>query len=268
MKTGRTRRAAALLLAVALLAGLPALAGADRREHSSVDLDIVMAQNVVAEYALLDAQGNHLQPRREPGLQGRGEPRAKGEEPDYRGVLGYMALQNDWEVSRFYTFTQTPWQLPVYARDGKDWKVVDTIRHKTSVLVIDQEIRESMGYKYIGYLEVIRLDTNDRVWIDVTQFVTVPYWTMPLAEAMNYGFCIAVYRSNSRYEPMDGKKHRGTLPDGLRVLMCDRRTSYRYISPDRQNHPLMGIVFRSKEASESYFRSFLYFNPEDLTLVY
>ena len=267
MKTGKTRRAAALLLIVALLAGLPVLAGADRRDQN-VDLDVVMAQSVVAEYALMDDQGNFLQPRRAPELKGRGDPEAKGVEPDYRGVLGYMALQNDWEVSRFNTFTQTPWQLPVYAKDGDKWKIVDTIRHKTGVLVIDQEIRESMGYKYTGYLEVIRLDTNDRVWIDVAQFATVPYWTLPLSEAMNYGFCIAVYRNNSRTEPMDGKKHLGTLPDGLRVLMCDRKTSYRYISPDRENHPLLGIVFRSKEASESYFRSFLYFNPEDLTLVY
>ena len=38
MKTGKTRRAAALLLIVALLAGLPVLAGADRRDQN-VDLD-------------------------------------------------------------------------------------------------------------------------------------------------------------------------------------------------------------------------------------
>ena len=268
MKTGRVRWTAALALAVMLLAGWLVPSAAEGPVDPEVDLDMVMARNIVTGYALLDEQGKYLEPRRAPEMTGRGTPERKGEEPDYRGVLGYMSLQNGWEGSRFNTFTRTPWQLPVYERDGDRWKVTGSIRHKTSVLVVDQDLREGMGYKFIGHLDVIRLDTNERVWIDVAQFITVPYWTLPLSEAMYHGFCIAVYRSNSNYEPMDGKKHRGTLPEGLRVLMCDRRTSYRYVSPDRENRPLLGIVFRSKEEGESYFRSFLYFNPKDLTLVY
>jgi hypothetical protein len=84
---------------------------------------------------------------------------------------------------------------------------------------------------------------------------------------MKYGYCIAVYRNKSRYEPMDRKKHRGTLPDGLRVLMCYTLAS-RYFSPNRPSNPLLGIVFKSSEKKESYARSFLFFNEDDLTLIY
>ena len=40
------------------------------------------------------------------------------------------------------------------------------------------------------------------------------------------------------------------------VLMCEKRTA-RYISPDKQNNPLPGIIFRSGEEQDSYYRTFL-----------
>lgn len=259
------RRLAALALALLLTAGV-SLSAAE--ESSAVDVDLIMAQNAIAAYGVHDAEGRLMTPRKAPEMPGRGEPDAAGEEPDYRGVVGYMSLQTSWDVSRFNTFTQTPWLLPVYEQDGDSWKVSsDAIKHKTPVLVVDQQLREGKGHKFVGYLKVVRLDIHRMVWIDVTQFVTMPYWTLELSEAVQYGYCIAVYRDNSRYEPMDRKGHRGTLPNGLRILMCDKKTS-RYFSPDRENNPLLGIVFRSKKASESYFRTFLFFSLDDLTLVY
>ena len=104
-------------------------------------------------------------------------------------------------------------------------------------------------------------------WIDVTQFITVDYWNLPLPEAMKYGYCIAAYREKTRREPMDKKGHRGALPQGCRVLMCYSNPP-RYFSPDNLNNPLRGIVFRSRKESESYLRTFLFFNPEDLVLIY
>ena len=145
--------------------------------------------------------------------------------------------------------------------------VVDTIKHKTPVLVVEQRIREQKGHKFAGYLKVVRLDTHHMIWVDVKQFVTVPYWTMDLEKAVQYGYVIAVYRNNSRYEPMDNKKHRGTLPDGLRVLMCDTKTA-RYFSKEPAHNPLLGIVFRSKEEKDAYYRTFLFFNRDDLSMVY
>ena len=58
-----------------------------------------------------------------------------------------------------------------------------------------------------------------------------------------------------------------TLPEGLRVLRC-YTVSARYHSPDKKNNPLLGIVFRSKEKKDAYTRMFLFFNQDDLTLIY
>lgn len=265
MKTGKlTKRAAALLLALLLAGGA---AAAEAEAPAVMDVDLIMAKNAIAGFHIMDEDGNLMEPRRAEEMKGRGLPDEIGVEPDYRGVVGYTSLQTSWEVSQFNTFTETPWQLPVYEQKGEDWVVADSIKHKTPVLVVDQQIRESKGHKFIGYLKAVRLDIHKMIWIDVTQFVTVPYWTYPLDEAVQYGYCIAVYRDTSRNEPMDKKKHRGSLPEGLRVLMC-YTVSARYHSPDKQNNPLLGIVFKSKEKKDAYTRTFLFFNQKDLTLIY
>ena len=256
----------ALAMLLFLVACLPAAA---EPGAGMPDVVILLAQNASDELQLKNADGMPLRPCSAPELKGRGNPDVTGEEPDYRGIVGYAALQNGWEVSRFNTFTMTPWLLPVYEKDGDDWKeqADDMIRHKTPVLVVDQEIREGKGHKYTGFLYVIRLDSMKPAWIDVTQFVTVPYWTRDLSEAVQYGYCIAVYRDRSRYEPIDRKAHRGTVPDGTRVLLCYSNPP-KFLSPDRIHNPMLGIVFRSKKSGEAHFRTFLFFNPEDLNLIY
>ena len=267
MRTGRRSvcfRAGALILALLLLSGCSSALADPAKDIASVT--ILLAQNVADELGLKNAEGLPLRPRSAPEMKGRGNPDTPGEEPDYRGVVGYAALQNGWEVSRFNTFTTTPWILPVY---GPDWteQSDDMIRHKTPVLVVDQSIREGKGHKFTGYLHVIRLDTMKETRIDVTQFVTVPYWTLELTEAVRYGYAIAVYRDKSRWEPMDRKSHRGTVPDGTRILLCFSNPP-KFLSPDKEHNPVLGIVFRSKKQSESHFRTFLFFNADDLDLIY
>ena len=271
VKTGQlTKRAAALLLALLLAAGLVPSAAAESPAvpaPAPFDVELVMAGNAVAGYGIKGPGGAPLKPRKAPDMKGRGIADSPGAEPDYRGVVGYVSLQDSWSVSWFNTFTQTPWQMPFYEEKDGVWKVAGTVRHKTPVLVVDQRIREGLGHKYTGYLRVIRLDNNHMGWIDAAQFVTVPYWTYELKDAVRYGYCIAVYRDRSRHGPMDRKKHRGTLPDGLRILMC-YTVSARYFSPDKADNPLLGIVFRSREKQDAYARTFLFFNENDLTLVY
>ena len=267
MRTGRRSvcfRAGVLILALLLLSGCSSALA--EQGTDAPDVTILLAQNAADELGLKNAEGQPLRPRSAPEMKGRGNPDTPGEEPDYRGVVGYAALQTGWEVSRFNTFTSTPWILPVY---GPDWteQSDDMIRHKTPVLVVDQSIREGIGHKYTGYLNVIRLDTMKETWIDVTQFVTVPYWTRSLTEAVRYGYAIAVYRDKSRWEPIDRKSHRGTVPDGTRVLLCFSNPP-KFRSPDKEHNPILGIVFRSKKESESHFRTFLFFNADDLDLIY
>ena len=258
------RRAAALALLVTLLVSvcLPAPVKAD-----AADVDLMLANSAVSMLGLTDAEGNLIQPRKTPEVLGRGNPDVTGVEPDYRGTVGYVALQTGWEVSRFNTFTQTPWMLPEYGQEGTKWKVVGAVAHKTPVLVTDQQIKEERGHKFNGYLKVIRLDTFEEAWINVIHFVTAPYWTLNLTEAVSYGYCIAVYSNTSGVMPTDRKGNRGTLQEGTRVLMCEKRTA-RYVSPDKQNNPLPGIIFRSGEEQDSYYRTFLFFNAGDLTLTY
>ena len=258
------RRAAALALLATLLVSvcLPVPVKADQ-----ADVDLMLANSAVSMLNLTDAEGNPIQPRKTPEVLGRGNPDVAGVEPDYRGTVGYVALQTGWEVSRFNTFTETPWMLPLYGQEGTKWKVVGAVAHKTPVLVTDQQIKEERGHKFSGHLQVVRLDTFEQTWIDVIHFVTAPYWTLSLSEAVTYGYCIAVYSNNSGVMPTDRKGNRGNLQEGTRVLMCERRTA-RYISPDKQNNPLPGIIFRSGEEQDSYYRTFLFFNANDLTLTY
>ena len=270
MRTGElTGKAVALLLALVLACGLFSAALADAAATSSPqDVDLIMARNAVVGYSVRGADGQLLEPRRASEMTGRGVPDEPGVEPDYRGVVGYAALQPGWEVSRFSTFTQTPWQIPVYEeKAGEFRRAGDPIKHKTPVLVIDQQLQEDKAHHYSGYLKVVRLDIHRIVWIDVTRFVTVPYWTYSLDEAVRHGYCIAVYRDRTRHEPIDRKEHRGTLPDGLKVLMCCT-ASAPYTSPDSVNNPLLGIVFWKGDGSSSHTRTFLFFNQEDLTLIY
>ena len=258
------RRAAALALLATLLVSvcLPVPVKADQ-----ADVDLMLANSAVSMLNLTDAEGNSIQPRKAPEVLGRGNPDVAGVEPDYRGTVGYVALQTGWEVSRFNTFTETPWMLPLYGQEGTKWKVVGAVAHKTPVLVTDQQIKEERGHKFSGHLQVVRLDTFEQTWIDVIHFVTAPYWTLSLSEAVTYGYCIAVYSNNSGVMPTDRKGNRGNLQEGTRILMCEKRTA-RYISPDKQNNPLPGIIFRSGEEQDSYYRTFLFFNANDLTLTY
>ena len=261
------RRLGALVTALALL--LCACPAGQAETAAAPDFTtMILAEDAVRQHDLRDAGGNPLTPRAAPEMKGRGNPDVPGEEPDYRGVVGYMVLQSSWDMSRFSTFASSPWVLPVYERNGKRWKVTGDIQHKTPVLVTDQQIKEGQGHKYTGHLQVIRLDTGEQVWIDVTQFVTVPYWSMSLERAVDYGYCIAVYSGKSGVAPVDRKGTRGKLAEDTRVLMCDPLFSLHYLSPDRENNPLLGIIFRDGETEGTYYRTFLFFNPEDLTLVY
>ena len=261
------RRLGALTAALVLLLSACVTARAEGADGPDF-ITMIMAEDTVRQYDLRDAEGNPLTPRAAPEMKGRGNPDVPGQEPDYRGVVGYMVLQSSWDMSRFSTFASSPWVLPVYEQNGRRWKVVGDIQHKTPVLVTDQRIKEGMGHKYTGYLHIVRLDSGEQGWIDVTQFVTVPYWTMSLEKAVNYGYCIAVYSNKSGVDPVDLNGTRGKLAEDTRVLMCDPLFSLRYISPDKADNPLLGIIFRPGETEGSYFRTFLFFNREDLTMIY
>lgn len=251
------RRAAALLLLLAVLSGCAA-AGAD-----PLDMEALLARNAITQFDVKNENGETPEVRRLEGTAGRGQAIGDGE-PDYTGVLGYAALAESESNATFSTFSHTPWELPCFLKKGKRWKLDSVILHKTPVVVIGQMLLSTKETKYGGYLHVIRLDTNEMTWLNVNSFVTVPYWTYAPEETTYYGNCVAVYRNTSRREPMDPKARSGALPDGTRILLCDREHE-RFPSPDTVFHPLTGIVFHGEEEEMG---TFLFFNPEDLTIVY
>ena len=126
--------------------------------------------------------------------------------------------------------------------------------------IIDEYIEHARNYYEASH-------AAHMIWVDVKQFVTVPYWTLGLGESVQSGYSIAVYRDRSRYEPMDKNGHRDTVPDGTRILLCFSNPP-KFLSPDKEHNPVLGIVFRSKKQSESHFRTFLFFNADDLDLIY
>ena len=130
------RRTAALALLIVLLVSVCVPAPAKAADPA--DVDLMLAGSAVSAMGLTDAAGTLIQPHKAPELLGRGNPDVTGIEPDYRGTVGYVALQTGWEVSRFNTFTETPWMLPLYEQEGTKWKVVGAVAHKTPVLVTDQ----------------------------------------------------------------------------------------------------------------------------------
>ena len=50
--------------------------------------------------------------------------------------------------------------------------------------------------------------------------------------------------------------------------MCFSNPPKYFNKYDKERNPLLGIVFRSKVEGESFYRTFLFFNPDDLTLIY
>lgn len=258
-RTAFFRRSAGLLLALLFLC--PAFSA--RGEAAGTDMDLLLARNALLALGIRGADGEEILPRRAEEMAGRGLPEQGNAEPDYVGVLGYAALPVSEKIGTFSAFGSIPWQLPFHEKDGEEWRIAGTMPHKTPVLVVAQALQPARDQRWRGYLQVIRLDRSEAVWMNVNQFVTVPYWTFAPEEAVRYGNCIAVYRNLSRFEPVDLEAHRGAMPDGLRVLMCDRRDS-RYNSPDHLFNPLMGVVFFGGEETGH----FLFFNPLDLTIVY
>ena len=256
------RRAAASALVLVL--ALPAVSGAETA-GAEADLDLLLAGNAIRALDVKGPDGETLVPRRAEEMRGRGKPDSGTKEPDYVGVVGYATLTPSEKIGSFSTFDRTPWVIPAYEREGDKWSVSGAVLHKTPVVVVDQVLRPGPDRDYRGYLQVIRLDRNELIWLKVNQFVTVPYWTLPAGEAVNYGNFIAVYRNASRHDPKERSGRSGSIPDGMHILLCDRGDS-RYTSPDSENNPFLGVFFPGRGETET--GTFLFFGPADLTIVY
>ena len=112
-----------------------------------------------------------------------------------------------------------------------------------------------------------RTDNGEKVVINVANFITKPYWTYSdLTEAAKIGHYIAKYHQVSNYYPVGRNNDKVELEDGMNVLVVGVNHLSSRSNPDNKIYTIEAIVF--KEWQYGYSGVDIYFNPEDLTMVY
>ena len=105
-------------------------------------------------------------------MNGRGHSDSGREEPRYENIIGYVVIPyNEYSLTQSDTFTETPWSVPVYGKEGDSYVENGAVEHKTEVIVKSQEL-EHEGYGgYSGYLLVERLNNSEQFYINVDNFL-------------------------------------------------------------------------------------------------
>lgn len=215
------------------------------------------------ELTSLDAAAlDNISPNITNDLKGRGISDSGRSEPQYVGVTGYIVVSTDqeYDLERSDTFTEIPWTIPSYSESN-------IINHKTEVLVKSQKLKDESWGRYSGQLTVELTDTKEETIIDVSNFITKPYWTYDdLTEASKIGYYIAEYHQKSSNYPVDRDNEKVLLNDGTKILVVGSTGTYSGNAPDSTKNPIEAIVY--KEWQNGYGGVNVYFNPKDLTLIY
>lgn len=205
---------------------------------------------------------------RDETLKGRGHSDSGREEPEYENVRGYVVIPyNEYSLTQTDSFTETPWSVPVYGKEGNSYVENGAVEHKTEVVVKSQEL-EHEGYGgYSGHLLVERLDNSEEFYINVSNFLTKPYWTCTdLDEAILAGYFIGEYHGVSGNAPVDKGNEIVELDDGMLVLAIGPTGMYGRGGPDRNTNSIEAVVF--KEWKYGYGGVSVFFNKDDLSIVY
>ena len=253
----KTRVLAACLLLICLLAGTAGGAGS-----SLPDLEVILAQDAAEGLDLRTAEGKAATVRKDPSVPGRGKAGADGQEPDYTGLVGYAALEENPADSLFSLYDKAYWTVPLFRKTEEGYTEQGATAHKTPVVVTGQELEPDGKGGFSGYLEVIRLDNGDSCALKAECFVTLPYWTLEAGEIPAYGFSIAVYRETPGTGPRNANGEACMIRDGTRVLIPpESRVSGE--NPDPAHLQVCAVVFR-EETDGSIRQNFVYFRDRDL----
>lgn len=205
---------------------------------------------------------------RHENLKGRGYSDAGRQEPNYKNVIGYVAIGYKEEYSLQHTdsLPETPWVIPIYDKVEDDFIEIGFIEHKTKIIVKSQQLKHEGYDAYSGFLLVENIDTSEQFYINVCNFITNPYWTLSdLKEAVSIGDYIAEYNQVSDYPPVDSRNKKVDLDDGIKILVVGK-TGLSGVGPNIHNNPIEAIVF--KEWEYGYDAVDIYFNPNDLSILY
>lgn len=206
--------------------------------------------------------------RRATYMEGRGRSDTD-RMPDYTGVIGYAVTgyTENLILERRDICFDTPWQVPIYEKDKQFFEQAGTIDHKTEVLVLSQDLKHEGRGRYSGYLTVRELKSNHEYLLDVSNFITKPYWEeTDLIEAVKTGNFLAKYHPVSDYYPVTKSNEKVELEDGFTVLVRGLTGTFWKGGPDRDITQLECIVF--KEWKYGYGDVIVYFNKDDLELIY
>ena len=243
------RRGTAVILLLALLAcAIPA--GADTAPKNDIDnmtgeTQIILAEAALQKRRMTDDSLDDIHVHQNGQIFGRGisdEP--SGAEPDYIGLVGYAAVANNTEVSLDADATGFPWTVPAYMLFEKRWYYTKSLQHKTGVLVVRQMLKDAGNGRYTGRLQVIRLNTMETCWMDVENFVTVPYWFYPPRRAVRYGSTVAAYRRQGNRIPTDEEGNPVEVAEDTGVMIpgygvWDKR-------PPAGSQMIPGIIYEEK----------------------
>ena len=227
---------------------------------------VAAAQEKVDAYLKAAGKGAAKVTVRRAAEPDRGRTGRSKEQPDYTGALGYAAVSADQRLEKDAAFADTPWQVPVYEKDKQFWNENGTLPHKTEVAVLAQELTpprsRTSSARYTGYLQVLRLDTGEACWLDISNFVVSPYWEESLTAAQEKGYCIAVFFQRSDWYPVQSGGAKAELADGTPVLLPVKEKMFAS-SPDKKNNPVGGIVFTGAPGGKT-----VWFHESDLSLSY
>lgn len=201
---------------------------------------------------------------RDETLNGHGRSDSGRSEPQYVGIIGYAV--SDYKYSSDDDALEPPWSVSIYEKDKQFYNEVGTIEHKTEVVVLSQELHHEGFGNYSGYLTVEDTKTSEEYILDVSNFITKPYWTYDIYEAAKVGDCIAEFNQVSDYYPVDRDNEKVVLDDGFSVLVTGTTGTYGKGGPDKSTNQIEAIVF--KEWTYGYGGVSVFFNAEDLTLTY
>lgn len=203
-------------------------------------------------------------------LNGRGSADSGRSEPNYINVIGYVAISSsqEYDIKKTDNFENTDlWIIPTYKKDKQFWNETGTtLPHKTEVVVREQNL-EHEGYgAYSGYLLVERTDNNEQYYINVSNFITKPYWNYDndMRTAALTGAFIAEYHQKSDYYPVTNGGDKAEIEDGKKVLVTGVAGMSRGVNPDETG--IDAVVWQ--EWRLGYGDVTVHFNADDLTIIY
>lgn len=198
-------------------------------------------------------------------MNGRGFADIPGIEPQYQNTIGYAAVYSNNNLESNAGIAETPWFIDVYEKNNQKWEKTGKLDHKSRIVILNQELTKKNAKEFQGYLEFQNVLTGVTGYIDVRNYVTVPYWDFDnINLAIEKGYCIASFKQTSKFPPVlkDGKKV--SVDDDTLILLPAKGTYFISVS-DKINYSVLGIVFDKDDESK---KEYVFFNINDLTMIY